>query len=103
MRETLPKEAFTVVLAHEPQYIKQYACSNVDLVLSGHAHGGQFRIPFFGGIVAPDQGFFPKYSEGIHVEQDTTMVISRGLGNSIIPLRLFNYPEIVCVELKTRS
>lgn len=92
---------FRILLAHEPQYLENYSEAGVDLVLTGHAHGGQFRIPFIGGgLVAPDQGFFPKYTEGVHVMDETTMIISRGLGNSIIPVRLFNLPEIVCVELK---
>ena len=89
-----------VVLAHEPQYITNYANSNVDLVLSGHAHGGQFKIPFAGGVYAPDQGFFPQYVSGKHIRDNTELIISRGLGNSVIPIRLFNYPEIVVVELK---
>ncbi len=92
---------FRILLAHEPQYLENYSEAGVDLVLTGHAHGGQFRLPFVGGgLVAPDQGFFPKYSEGMHEMGSTTMIISRGLGNSIIPVRLFNLPEIVCVELK---
>lgn len=94
------KGEFTVVLAHEPQYISNYSREKVDLVLSGHAHGGQFRLPLIGGVVAPDQGFNPQYTDGEYKINDTTMIVSRGLGNSIIPVRLFNYPEIVCVELK---
>lgn len=94
------KGEFTVVLAHEPQYIFNYSREKVDLVLSGHAHGGQFRLPLIGGVVAPDQGFNPQYTDGEYKINDTTMIVSRGLGNSIIPVRLFNYPEIVCVELK---
>lgn len=93
---------FTVVLAHEPQYLARYASAGVDLVLSGHAHGGQFRLPFVGGIVAPDQGFLPEYTAGEYYMNGTEMIVSRGLGNSVIPVRLFNYPEIVCVELKTK-
>ncbi len=92
-----------ILLAHEPQYLEHYAENGVDFVFSGHAHGGQIRLPFVGGVVAPDQGFFPRYTEGMHVMGDTTMIISRGLGNSIIPLRMFNLPEIVCVELKRKS
>lgn len=88
-----------VVLAHEPQYLVRYASIGVDLVLSGHAHGGQFRLPFVGGIVAPDQGFLPKYTAGEYYMNGTEMIVSRGLGNSVIPVRLFNFPEIVCVEL----
>lgn len=89
-----------ILLAHEPQYIENYTKYNVDLVFCGHAHGGQVRIPFVGGgLVAPGQGLFPKYTEGVHILNETTMVISRGLGNSIVPVRVFNRPEIVCVEL----
>ena len=89
-----------ILLAHEPQYMENYTKYNVNLVFSGHAHGGQFRMPFVGGgLVAPGQGLFPKYTEGVHILNETTMIISRGLGNSIIPVRVFNRPEIVCVEL----
>lgn len=99
VHEDSDEREFTVVLAHEPQYLARYASSGVDLVLSGHAHGGQFRLPFVGGIVAPDQGFFPEYTAGEYYMDGTEMIVSRGLGNSVIPVRLFNYPEIVCVEL----
>ena len=97
--EDSEKKEFTVVLAHEPQYLARYAGTCVDLVLSGHAHGGQFRLPFVGGIVAPDQGFLPEYTAGEYYMNGTEMIVSRGLGNSVIPVRMFNYPEIVCVEL----
>lgn len=97
--ENSGEKELTVVLAHEPQYLARYALAGVDLVLSGHAHGGQFRLPFVGGIVAPDQGFFPEYTAGEYYMDGTEMIVSRGLGNSVIPVRLFNYPEIVCVEL----
>lgn len=93
------EKELTVVLAHEPKYLVRYASIGVDLVLSGHAHGGQFRLPFVGGIVAPDQGFLPKYTAGEYYMNGTEMIVSRGLGNSVIPVRLFNFPEIVCVEL----
>ena len=93
------EKELTVVLAHEPQYLARYAGTGVDLVLSGHAHGGQFRLPFVGRIVAPDQGFLPEYTAGEYYMNGTEMIVSRGLGNSVIPVRLFNYPEIVCVDL----
>ncbi len=105
---TLVSEAqddFTILLAHEPQFFHDYyAETGVDLVLSGHAHGGQWRIPFIGqGIYAPDQGLMPKLTAGIVQEQDSTMIISRGLGNSAFPLRVFNHPEIVSVTLRAAN
>ena len=68
-------------------------------MLSGHAHGGQFRFPLIGGLVAPNQGLFPKYDAGLFTENNTNMIISRGLGNSVIPLRFNNRPELILVEL----
>ena len=96
------EDGFTLLLAHEPQNLFRYSACGMDLVLSGHAHGGQFRLPFIGGVVAPDQGFFPEYTAGFYVEGSTSMIVSRGLGNSIIPIRIFNRPEVVCVELKKK-
>ncbi len=97
------KNELSIVLAHEPQYLQNYANTGADLVLTGHAHGGQIRLPFVGGIVAPDQGFLPEYTSGQYNSADTEMIVSRGLGNSIIPVRLFNYPEVVCVELRCKN
>lgn len=94
------KDLLTVVLAHEPQYLDKYSNAGVDLVLTGHAHGGQMILPFIGPLIAPDQGFFPKYTAGRFERESTIMYISRGLGNSVIPVRLFNYPEIVCIEIQ---
>lgn len=98
--ETCNKNELTVVLAHEPQYIDKYADAGADFVLTGHAHGGQMILPFIGPLIAPDQGFFPKYTAGQFDSKSTTMYISRGLGNSVIPVRLFNYPEIVYIEIQ---
>lgn len=94
---------FNILIAHRPEQIHIYKKFDLDLILSGHAHGGQIRIPFIGGILAPNQGFFPKYSEGMHKEGSSSMVISRGLGNSTFPFRIFNRPEIVVVDLKKES
>ena len=90
---------YCVLLSHRPETFGAYVNKNIDLVLSGHAHGGQFRLPFIGGIIAPNQGFFPKYDAGTYTENNTTMIVSRGLGNSVIPVRFNNRPEIVSVEL----
>lgn len=90
---------FQILLSHRPELFDLYADKNIDLIFSGHAHGGQFRIPFIGGLVAPDQGLFPKYSSGAYTQNQSTLIVSRGLGNSIIPIRIFNRPEIVVVTL----
>ncbi len=91
-----------ILLAHRPERINSYSKNKIDLVFSGHAHGGQVRLPFIGGLVAPEQGLFPKYTAGEYIVDETTMIISRGLGNSIIPVRVFNRPEIVVTVLKAR-
>ena len=93
------EEELNIVLAHEPQYINRYSKAGADLVLAGHVHGGQFRLPFVGGILAPEFGFFPQYDAGMYTENGTTMVVSRGIGNSVIPVRINDFPEIVCIEL----
>lgn len=93
-------KGFKLLLAHEPQYLSRYSMAGYDLVLSGHAHGGQWRIPFTSiGVYSPGQGLFPKYAEGMHSAGDTRMIVSRGLGNSEFPLRIFNRPEVVVIEL----
>lgn len=93
-------EQFNLVLAHEPQLLDTYSQTCADLVLTGHAHGGQIRIPGIGGMFAPDQGFFPRYTAGMFIKDDTAMIVSRGLGNSVFPVRVLNFPEVVCIELK---
>lgn len=99
----LDKEDFTILLSHRPEMFSLYSEYEFDLVFSGHAHGGQVRLPFVGGLIAPNQGFFPKYTSGKNSLENTTMIVNRGLGNSIIPLRIFNRPEIVVVTLKTAN
>ncbi len=94
-------DTYTVLLSHRPELMDVYAECGVDLVFSGHAHGGQFRLPLVGGLVAPNQGLFPRYDGGIYTQGDTRMAVSRGVGNSIIPVRIGNRPEIVVVELAT--
>ncbi|WP_238907086.1 metallophosphoesterase [Clostridium sp. YIM B02506] len=91
---------FKILLSHRPEKLVDYKDAKVDLVFSGHAHGGQFRIPFVGGLLAPNQGFFPKYTSGIYKDENTSMIVSRGLGNSIFPFRINNSPELVVVTLE---
>lgn len=71
----------------------------MDLAFTGHAHGGQIRLPIIGALFAPNQGFLPEYDGGVHREKNTTMVVSKGIGSSLIPFRVFNKPEIVLVEI----
>ena len=93
---------FTILLSHRPELFGVYADSNMDLVLSGHAHGGQFRLPFVGGLVAPNQGLFPKYDAGLYTEENTNMIVSRGIGNSILPFRFNNRPEVILIDLYSK-
>lgn len=97
------KSGYTILLSHRPELFQSYADCNVDLIFSGHAHGGQFRLPLIGGLIAPNQGLFPKYDAGLYSDQNTNMIVSRGIGNSIIPFRFNNRPEIVLVELKSEQ
>lgn len=93
-------ERFTVLLSHRPEYYEVYKSSGVQLVLSGHAHGGQFRLPFLGGLYAPHQGMLPEYDCGIYQDGDFALAVSRGIGNSVFPVRFNNQPEVVAVELR---
>ena len=95
--------SFTILLSHRPELFDTYAAHDMDLVLTGHAHGGQFRLPLIGGLIAPNQGLFPKYDDGLYSEGNTNMIVSRGLGNSIIPFRFNNRPEVVLIELKGQN
>ena len=95
--------SFTILLSHRPELFDTYAAHDMDLVLTGHAHGGQFRLPLIGGLIAPNQGLFPKYDDGLYSEGNTNMIVSRGLGNSIIPFRFNNRPEVVLIELKSHN
>lgn len=96
-------DLFKILLSHRPEQFNVYVDRQIDLVFSGHAHGGQVRIPGIGGLVAPGQGWFPKFTSGIHEMDGTTMIVSRGLGNSIVPIRVFNRPEVVVVTLKSSN
>ena len=105
MESTLQKlvsdnENYKILLSHRPELYDTYVRYGIDLILCGHAHGGQFRVPWIGGLIAPDQGLFPKYDAGVFFTGRTNMVVSRGIGNSILPLRINNRPEVILLELK---
>lgn len=99
--EGLDSGMVNILLAHRPERIEEYAKYNFDVVLSGHAHGGQIRIPLvMNGMFAPDQGLLPKYAGGLYEVKGTAMIVSRGLSfNDKVP-RVFNPPEVVMVDIK---
>ena len=93
-------EYFKILLSHRPELFETYVENEMNVIFSGHAHGGQVRLPFVGGIIAPHQGFFPTFDAGLfYATNDATMVVSRGLGDSILPLRINNPPELIVVTL----
>ncbi|HHY17684.1 MAG TPA: metallophosphoesterase [Firmicutes bacterium] len=95
--------AFTVLLAHRPQFMDTYSSCGANLVLAGHAHGGLIRLPGIGGLIAPGQGLKPRYTSGLYTKGNTTMVVGRGLGNSgFYQIRVFNRPELVLVTLRCK-
>lgn len=90
---------FTVLLAHRPELLAKYAQFPLDLVVSGHAHGGQVRIPgVLNGLYAPNQGWFPKLAGGAYTQDGTTLIVSRGLAVRTRLPRIFNRPEVVLVR-----
>ena len=88
-----------VMLAHEPDYVSLYQSLGADLVLTGHVHGGQIIIPGKGGLLSPDFTFFPELYEGMHSYGSMTLIVSRGLGNSVAPVRINNFPELVVINV----
>ncbi len=96
-----PAQAYTVLLAHNPDYFPQYAAWGADMSLSGHVHGGVARVPFWGkGVISPAWRFFPKYDGGIFREGKSVMVLSRGLGSHTIPVRVFNPGELWVLDFQ---
>lgn len=95
-------DSYTILLSHRPELFELYVEYGFDLVFTGHAHGGQFRLPYIGGLYAPHQGVFPEYDSGLFTEENTNMLVSRGVGNSLFPFRINNRPEIIIAELKAK-
>lgn len=92
---------YNIFLSHQPQVFPRCVGQNIDLVLCGHTHAGQIRIPFFSRLYMGGQGFFPKYMHGRFTEGDTTMIVSRGLGASGYPtFRFNNPPDLVIVDIR---
>lgn len=97
------QDYYKILLSHRPELFEIYVEAEVNLVFTGHAHGGQIRLPFIGGLAAPNQGLLPKYTSGVYESEDTRMAVSRGIGNSIFPFRINNRPELVIAELRSYS
>lgn len=97
------KDNYTILLSHRPELFDSYVENKMNLVFAGHAHGGQIRIPIIGGVIAPNQGLFPKYDCGKYSSEDMVMIVNRGIGNSILPLRINNKPELVVTILRHKK
>ena len=102
LAEQAQKPFFTVLLSHRPELFESYVSEGFDLVLCGHAHGGQWRIPgVLNGLYAPHQGLFPPYAGGSYRKDNTVMIVSRGLAReTVLVPRIFNPPELVVITLK---
>lgn len=96
----LYKNQFTILLAHNPSYFKEYVKWGADLTLAGHMHGGVIQVPFMGGLLSPEHVFFPEYDAGLFEDASRRMVVNRGLGSSKVNFRLFNRPEITEITLE---
>ena len=90
---------YQILLAHHPGYMKEYLAYGADLILGGHYHGCVVQLPWIGGVISTNFTLFPKYSGGIYQEGEQTAVVSRGLGTHSVPLRLWNWPELIVLEL----
>jgi len=97
------KEEYQILIAHNPIYFNAYENWGADLILSGHLHGGMVRLPKMGGIVSPQVNFFPKYDAGTFEKNGHHLIISRGLGSHSVMPRMFNPPELICIELVSKN
>ena len=100
MLDQLDTKGCTLLLSHRPELFDVYADKGIALAFSGHVHGGQIRLPLLGGLYGPHQGFFPEYDGGVYYRDDSAMIVSRGIGNSIFPFRVNNDPEVVLAVLR---
>lgn len=98
----LPEDTYNILLSHRPELFETYSLLGFDLVLTGHAHGGQWRIPgLVNGVLAPNQGLFPEYAGGLYQSGVMTMIVSRGLARESTPVpRLYNRPELVIIDIE---
>ena len=97
------EDACQILIAHNPQYFREYAAWGADVVVSGHVHGGIMRLPVLGGVLSPNMTLFPKYDGGRFDVGRSAMILSRGLGTHTIPLRIFNPGELVVLKLSKKQ
>ena len=101
--QEVDRERYNILIAHTPDFFADYAKWGPDLVLSGHLHGGIIGVPGIGGIISPQLRLFPKYDFGRYEKDDTTMIVSRGIGWHSVPIRIFNKAEIVMITINNRG
>ncbi|WP_231686803.1 metallophosphoesterase [Bacillus sp. JCM 19034] len=98
--EGIDENLYTILLSHAPIVTKKYENVSADLILSGHTHGGQIRLPFVGAVIAPDDGLFPKLDKGIYLlGEEKYLYIDSGLGTTGVPLRLLNQSQFSIIEI----
>lgn len=93
------KHHFSILIAHNPEFFPAYAKWGADLVVSGHVHGGLMKLPVLGGVISPALQLFPKYDGGVFREENSLMVLGRGLGTHTLPIRIFNPGELIVIRL----
>ncbi len=98
--QNISGESYKILVSHRPECFNIYSEYDIDLCLTGHAHGGQFRFPLIKGLYAPNQGWFPKYTKGEYNLNNTKMIVSPGLGNSLLKFRIFNPLEINIIYIE---
>ncbi len=99
-KKAVHSDKFQILIAHNPQYFEEYARWGADLTVSGHVHGGIIRLPILGGVISPAIALFPKYDGGKYTIDDSTMVLSRGLGTHTINVRMFNPGEVSVIKVR---
>ncbi|MCG4585626.1 phosphoesterase, partial [Anaerosalibacter bizertensis] len=99
--EGIDEKDYNIILSHSPNRPLRYLNGKEDLILSGHTHGGQVRLPIIGAVIAPGQGYFPKYDKGLFELENSILYIDSGLGNSVFPIRFLNRVQISNVLVKS--
>jgi len=94
------RDSYTILLSHSPSIVEKYQHIPADLILSGHTHGGQIRMPFVGALIAPDQGYFPKLDKGIFkIGREQYLYIDSGIGTSNVPIRFLNKSQVSIIKI----